>query len=518
MLSRQWRECAVFAALVALSRYLFRSHLLYDLDSVNFALGVARFDPTVHQPHPPGYFLYIYLAKLVNSYLEDPNAALVTISIAASSGAVVMIYLLAFDWFGEKAARFAALLFLVSPLTWFHGIVGLIYIAEGFLSALIGYLCWQLGKGRKAFAIPAAVTLGIGAGIRPSFALFLAPLFLFSLRVLPVTRICGALGALMLAVIAWFVPMVEMSGGFLKYFSALSALWHTAGGSHTVFNSSPGSSAARILAIALICLACFGPAILLPGYALVQKSCRETPQKLFTILWITPALLFFAFIFLLFVNSGYLLVLFPPVFAWLGLWASEWYAGLQLAKPLKVAAVVLLAGMNILVFLEAPMYCSYRSVREFEASMRSIQQAVPGIASPEHTVIIGFDSHFLGYRHAGYYLPQYTTILYPKLPTAGGAHIAVMQNRDTHLLDRLDTTRFARFLLFPLPTDEKAYVDYAIKVREKFPQADLRTVHVGGHEFVMGPIPDLRFLFPDQRETPSVYTARHGKTPAVYSR
>src|SRR6476469_4350920 len=108
MLSRLRVECVVFAALVALSRYLFRSHLLYDIDSVNFALGVGRFDPTVHQPHPPVYFLYIYLAKLVNSFLHDPNAALVTISIAASCGAVVMIYLLAFDWFGEKAARFAA--------------------------------------------------------------------------------------------------------------------------------------------------------------------------------------------------------------------------------------------------------------------------------------------------------------------------------------------------------------------------------------------------------------------------
>jgi 4-amino-4-deoxy-L-arabinose transferase-like glycosyltransferase len=518
MLSRRRLECAVFAALVALSRYVFRSHLLYDLDSVNFALGVARFDPTVHQPHPPGYFLYIYLAKLVNWFLRDPNAALVAISITASCGAVVMINLLALDWFGEKSARFAALLFLVSPLTWFHGIVGLIYIVEAFLSALVGYLCWQVSKGRTAFAIPAAVALGVGAGVRPSFALFLAPLFLFSLRGLSIKRMCAALGALTLAVVAWFVPMVEVSGGFAKYIHALSALWHAAGGRETVFNSSPATSVARILAIALICLACFGPAILLPAYTLAQKSRREAPQKLFTLIWVIPALLFFAFIFLIFVNSGYLLVAFPPVFAWLGLWASEWYAALRLPKPLKFAAVGLLAGINILVFFEAPMYCSYRSVREFEANMRGIRQAVPGIASPEHTLIIGFDSHFLGYRHAGYYLPQYTTILYPKLPTAGGRRIAIMQNRDTHLLDRMDAARFTNFLLFPLPSDEKAYADYATKVRAKFPQADLRTVHAGNREFVMGPISDLRFLFPDAANPAAVYTARHGKEAGVYGR
>jgi hypothetical protein len=196
------------------------------------------------------------------------------------------------------------------------------------------------------------------------------------------------------------------------------------------------------------------------------------------------------------VNSGYLLVIFTPVFLWLGLWASEWYAGLRLARPLKWAAVGLFAAINILVFFEAPMYCSYRSVRQFEANMRSIQQAVPGLASPEHTLIVGFDSHFLGYRHAGYYLPQYETVEYPQMPTAGGPRIMMMRNRDTHLLETLDATRFTNFLLFPLPTDEKEYIAYTAKVKAKFPQSDLRTVHAGGHDFIIGPISDLRCLFP----------------------
>jgi hypothetical protein len=196
-------------------------------------------------------------------------------------------------------------------------------------------------------------------------------------------------------------------------------------------------------------------------------------------------------------------VIFPPVFTWLGLWASEWYAGLRLARPLKWAAVGLFAAINILVFFEAPMYCSYRSVRQFEANLRSIQRAVPGLASPEHTLIVGFDSHFLGYRHAGYYLPQYEVVEYPKMPTAGGPRIMMMRNRDTHLLQTLDATRFTNFLLFPLPTDEKAYLAYTAKVKAKFPQADLRTVHAGSHDFIIGPISDLRFLFPDAA---TVYT------------
>jgi hypothetical protein len=57
VISRQKLELSLLAVGVALSRLAFRSHALYDLDSVNFALAIGRFDPRVHQPHPPGYFL-----------------------------------------------------------------------------------------------------------------------------------------------------------------------------------------------------------------------------------------------------------------------------------------------------------------------------------------------------------------------------------------------------------------------------------------------------------------------------
>ncbi|HXE04929.1 MAG TPA: hypothetical protein VN579_03005, partial [Bryobacteraceae bacterium] len=54
--------------------------------------------------------------------------------------------------------------------------------------------------------------------------------------------------------------------------------------------------------------------------------------------------------------------------------------------------------------------------------------------------------------------------------------------------------RFTNFLLFPLPSDEAAYT---AKVKARFPQSDLRTVHAGNHDFIIGPISDLRYLFPD---------------------
>src|SRR5579863_348826 len=129
------RDCAFFGLLVTISRFAFRSHFLYDIDSVNFALALGKFDPAVHQPHPPGYFLYVCLGRLVNLLTGDANTAFVLISIAASCAAVMMIYLLAASWFGRNAAVFSALLFLFSPLAWFHGTVALTYVTECFFSA-----------------------------------------------------------------------------------------------------------------------------------------------------------------------------------------------------------------------------------------------------------------------------------------------------------------------------------------------------------------------------------------------
>ena|SRR6188768_3022633 len=37
---------------------------LEDIDSINFALGLRHFDPAQHQPHPPGYPVYIGLGHL----------------------------------------------------------------------------------------------------------------------------------------------------------------------------------------------------------------------------------------------------------------------------------------------------------------------------------------------------------------------------------------------------------------------------------------------------------------------
>jgi hypothetical protein len=264
----------------------------------------------------------------------------------------------------------------------------------------------------------------------------------------------------------------------------------------TVFNSSVVISIARLFSIAGIYLLCFGCAGLLtlrpgrlgPGF--------DRRKKMFIWIWIGPGLMFFTLIFLKFVNSGYLLVISPPVFIWLGLRASRWYDGLHLQRATRIALVAGLAAVNSLVFLYAPFYCSYTAVRRFEAELTGVLAAVPRIASPADTLIVGFDSHFLGYRHAGYYLPAFTVAQYPEVHLVQGIRAFTMERGDTRLLARFPVAHFRYFVFFPLPPDDIEYRDYLIRVRAKFPAGALRTVVADGREFSIGAIADLPLLFP----------------------
>jgi len=506
MNSRNLRDETVLVVATALTRYAFRSHYLYDIDSVNFALALKSFDPAVHQPHPPGYFLYVCLGRLVDLFFHDANATFVAISILFSCGAVATIYVLANDWFGRNAAVFAGLIFVFSPLAWFHGTVALTYAVEAFFSVLAGYLCWRICCAEGRFVVPGAVVVGLAAGFRPSSLLLLGPLLFFSFCSVNRRQAAGGVAALALTLPAWLIPLIRTTGGG-AYISSFVSLWLTVPSRGTVFNSSPLNSFARACVIAGIYLLCFGCAAILPvlgsGGRYTVDSCGTDRRKvIFTRVWMAPGLLFFTFVYLKFVNSGYLLALAPPVCAWMGLWASVWYGGLRWSRALKMLLIAGCAAANTAIFIFLPVYCSYGAERRFEREIASINGALRQIASPRDAVIVGFDSHFLGYRHAGYYLPGYLTVQFPEVRLISGTRVFTMQHRETRVQAILPATSAHEFVMFPLPLGDKEYSDYLASVRKRFPPGDLRTVVGGGHEFTLGPIGDLRYLFPDACKQP----------------
>ena len=107
---------------------------LEDLDSVNFALGVRQFDVAQHQPHPPGYPIFIALGKLGTAALAragvaTPDVRGLAIWSALAAGVLPLLFFAFFRMLlreetGEAADRRAAIatvLIVCSPLFWFTG-------------------------------------------------------------------------------------------------------------------------------------------------------------------------------------------------------------------------------------------------------------------------------------------------------------------------------------------------------------------------------------------------------------
>jgi hypothetical protein len=196
----------------------------------------------------------------------------------------------------------------------------------------------------------------------------------------------------------------------------------------------------------------------------------------------------------------------------MGFWAAQWYEDQRSTRAMKLLTIAGCAAVNVLVFLYAPFYCSYREVRRFENKLAEIIRVLPEISSPRDTMIVSFDSHFLGYRHAGYYLPGYTTVQFPEVHLASGPRVFTMRARDTALEVSPPVNSIRNFVIFPLPSDDGEYLDYMTQVRRRFPVGHLQTVVRSGHEFGVGPVTDLRYLFPVAAPASIAAATVHGGT------
>src|SRR5262249_51938782 len=158
--------------------------------------------------------LYVLLGRIVNAALGDPQRALVAISAVSSGLAVAALCLLGRRMFGRGTGIAAALLLAASPLFWFYGAIALPHCLDALMVIGAVWLLYEIRRGAAALTVPAALWLGIAGGLRPQTQLFLAPLAFYAGCYLDWRR--RILGVAVLAAIdlLWFVPLIELSGGW----------------------------------------------------------------------------------------------------------------------------------------------------------------------------------------------------------------------------------------------------------------------------------------------------------------
>src|SRR6266702_697608 len=116
---------AAAAALVlatVLTRLPFMTQTLYAFDSANYALAVSTFyNVAFHQPHPPGYPLYVFFARAIDLLVHDANRALVLEGILWSALATAGTIGLGRAMFGRAAGLLAGLLLVSTVGFWGYG-------------------------------------------------------------------------------------------------------------------------------------------------------------------------------------------------------------------------------------------------------------------------------------------------------------------------------------------------------------------------------------------------------------
>ncbi|MGH7312390.1 MAG: protein O-mannosyl-transferase family, partial [Candidatus Rokuibacteriota bacterium] len=217
---------AVLAVVTVLSRLPYRARMLYNWDAVQFALALREYDVAKHQPHPPGYVLYVGLGRLVNAWLDDPAAAYVALAVVFSGLTTFVVYHLALAIYGRATALASASLLAVSPLFWFYGSVGLTYAGEALGASAVAYFAFRSLRGSRTDTWIGAAYLGLAGGLRQSILLLLLPLWLGSaaLGVRRPRAVGVGLAILTVAALSWAVPMVWLTGGLDRYLAASIAL------------------------------------------------------------------------------------------------------------------------------------------------------------------------------------------------------------------------------------------------------------------------------------------------------
>lgn len=412
--SRGWRWLVrdeaiglALALLVVASRWPFHAQFLFNWDAVNFARAMEHFDVRQHSPHPPGYFYFVSLGRLIRLWGGDANASLVWESTFFSVLAVVALYFLGRALYG-RAAGLAAALFLASSVSfWSYGELALSYTALAFFSSLTALLAYRALVEKRDTLLPLTAVYSLAGGFRAELLLFLAPLWLAALaRWYPnyTWRCLGMAGA---GLGLWLGPTVWLSGGPGEYYAVLSAyaasdvlgrysVWYN-GWAALVAN---GRDLANYTFYAL-----YGLALALGAgatYWLWTRGMGWGKRELFLVAWVAPMLLFYTFIHI--GDPGYVFSFAPALMLLAArFWAVDLFSNHSRRRALVAAGVLVLVAANSAIFLWHPRMLTAPGLRQRDAALGERLRYLKENPAPDSTLLLAFES----YRHLTYYLPQY---------------------------------------------------------------------------------------------------------------
>jgi len=409
----RWIALVLFL-LMLITRLPLQSQYLYHWDSVNMAFGIQNYDVTQGAPQYPGYIVYIVLAQVFNTVFRDHQQTMVIISIVSSGLAASTIFYLGRQMFSSTTGILSALFLISSPLFWFYGEIALPHTLDLFAITLSALLLYKIMLGETRWLWWTVIFLALVGGFRQQDLLFLAPLILFTCYRIGIWRIVGAviLGGLVTA--AWLIPLLAYSGGLQSYLAGSSGFTASFFTTTSVLSGAGEFGLRRNILNKLLPYTLYGwslPAIPAVLYFVLHvptkwKNWLKSRKVWFLFLWVTPAIVFYAFIHM--GQQGLVFVFLPAL---LIMSAESLYRLLHqraIAFRLVTAAIVLFGGI---VFVLGPTYplgsdsfklLTYSTLRDNDRLLRDQIEVIRENFPPDNTLLVSANWRFIQY-----YLPEY---------------------------------------------------------------------------------------------------------------
>ncbi|HET7704844.1 MAG TPA: hypothetical protein VFM36_02040 [Thermoanaerobaculia bacterium] len=217
----------VATTVVALTRLLAVARSPWDWDEMLFLLGLRDYDVALHHPHPPGFPLFMLLARALVSMGIEPFRSLQAINLTASVVIIPAMVFLGRELRLPFATNIsAAILFAFFPNVWFFGGTGFSDVAAIVLAVTAIAMLLRGARSSNAF-IGGAFLLAIAAGFRPQNLLVgLLPLLIaawYRWRARRIRAVIAGAAIIAAVVVVSYAGAIAATGEWSRYRDAVLA-------------------------------------------------------------------------------------------------------------------------------------------------------------------------------------------------------------------------------------------------------------------------------------------------------
>ena len=206
----------LLTTIVILSRLWAMPASLWEWDDILFARALHSFDIGNQSPHPPGFPVFIALGRLAFAITGKEHLALIAVNVIFASFLAIALYYLYREIFEDRViAGVGAVLCCFAPNVWLHSVSprsdGPALVLG--LAALV--LAIRSLRSPRSLII-ASIVFGLGMGIRVTLLPVVGPTLtvvcLIHLWKRQWRLVAGAVIATVLAVLAWYIPLIMKTG------------------------------------------------------------------------------------------------------------------------------------------------------------------------------------------------------------------------------------------------------------------------------------------------------------------